>query len=415
MDITGKTRNLCSVVDVALGHFPVVVLFGVRQCGKTTLAKMVRPDWAYFDLERGDDYELITRDFRFFFKEHSQHIIIDEAQESPQLFRELRGVVDSDRNAKNRFILTGSSSPQLLESISETLAGRVGIVDLSGFKMNERFDRPLSGIYNSILNLPVDDQLLALKEFKSCLDSENVFDHFLNGTYPEPVLSGDADFRLSWMQNYVRTYLERDIRKLFPKLDIHNYRRFLNMLAELSGTILNRAEIARSLAVSESTVHDYLNIAEGTFIWRNIRSYEKSNNKSLVKMPRGYMRDSGLQHYILKINNKDDLLCSPRVGASFESFVAEEIINGLQAAGAKQWGYYYYRTRNGAEVDLVLDGPNHAIPIEIKLGVAIRKQQLLSLSGFIKSYNAPYGIVINNGDGVMMLTEKIIQIPVGMI
>lgn len=413
--MTAIARNLARKLNTYLELFPAVVVLGVRQCGKTTLARMVRPDWAYFDLERGQDHDLVTRDMGFFFREYPGQVILDEAQESPELFRELRGVIDRDRARRNRFLLTGSSSPQLLSSISDSLAGRVGILELGTLKMNECREEPLPPIYAGLSELAPGEQLAGLRDLRGAVPHGHVMARFLQGGYPEPTTRRDGEFFDIWMQNYVQTYVQRDIRRLFPGLDIHAYRRFVGMLAELSGTILNRAEVGRSLGVSEATVRQYLDIAQGTFLWRSLPSCERTRSKSIVKMPRGYIRDCGLLHHLLGIRTRDQLLRHPGTGAAFEAFVMEELISGLAAASTRQWSYSYFRTRNGAEVDLIVEGDRLLLPIEIKFGTTTKGHQLRALSQFVEREQCPYGILINNSDRVQMLAERIIQIPAGLI
>ena len=409
-------RNIQERLEQALKRFPVVVILGARQSGKTTLARMARPDWNYFDLERGSDFDLITRDFDFFFNQYSSRLIIDEAQLSGDLFRELRGVVDADRMHKGRFLLTGSSSPELHRHVSESLAGRVAVIELGTLKMNERYALPLSPLYTTLDSLPVDRHLTELKQLPLPMDNGKVLDHFLKGGYPEPLIEDNADFQADWMAQYQAAYLQRDIRDLYPGLNLENYRRFITMLSELSGTIINRSEIGRTLSVSESAVRDYLDIAHGTFLWRILPSLERTVSKSLVKMPRGYLRDSGLLHHLVRVRDREQILTRPGTGAAFEGYIIEELIQGLQAIATASWTYSFYRTRGGAEVDLVLTSPKgDRIPVEIKFGTATRAGDLRSLTRFIEQEQMPYGIVINNADQVRMLTERIIQLPAGAI
>jgi len=415
LNMTELKRNLEEKLNKLLDFFPAVIILGVRQGGKTTLAKRIRPDWKYFDLEKGSDYDRVTGDFDFFFKENPDNLIIDEVQTSPELFGELRGIIDKDRQKKNRFILTGSSSFELLKNVSESLAGRVGIVELGTLKLNELTEKPLSPFYK-IFNEPISlDIIDYLKILKNDVSHNQVMDFFFKGGYPEPVLADNFEFYQNWMENYYQTYIQRDIRKLFPKLDITRYRRFISMLSSLSGTIVNRSEVGRSLDTSEVTVRDYLDIAHGTYLWRNILSFEKSISKSIVKMPKGIFRDSGLAHFLQRIRSREQLNIYPRVGASFESFITEEIIMGLEAKMITGWDYYYYRTRNGAEVDLILEGDFGILPIEIKYGMKTDPKKLTSLKKFINDNNLPFGIVINNSEEVTMLTERIIQIPAGLV
>ncbi len=409
-------RNMQNKIVYCLKHFPVVVVVGARQCGKTTLARMVCPDWAYFDLERGSDRDFITRDFDFFFREYPERVIIDEAQLSAGLFRELRGVVDANRMSKGRFLLTGSSSPELHRNVSESLAGRVAIIEVGTFKMNERNALPLSSCYSILDSIPVENHLGELKQLPVSLDTDRVLNHFLKGGYPEPCVVDDDGFHADWMTQYQLSYLQRDIRNLYPGLNTENYRRFITMLSELSGTIINRSEVARTLNISESAVRDYLDIAQGTFIWRNLPSLERTVSKSLVKMPRGYLRDSGLLHHLVRVRQKEQIFTRPGTGAAFEGFIIEEIIQGLRAVEKAPWTFNFYRTRGGAEVDLVLTSPTgQRIPVEIKFGASTKLGDIRSLSKFIEQESCPYGILVNNADDVRLISDKIIQLPAGCI
>lgn len=406
-------RNLESKINLLLTLFPVVLLTGARQTGKTTLSQQLRPDWRYFDLENAADHDFISRDYDFFFREHPHHIIIDEAQEDPELFRHLRGVIDAKRDEKGRFILTGSSSPELLQRASDSLAGRIAIVEIGTLKMNEILQQPLPPFYRIFEQPLTTDTLDYLKTLQNPVP--DVIPLFLRGGYPEPVLAQDSYAFGLWMENYYQTYINRDIRRLFPRLDSIRYRRFISMLASLSGTIINKAQLGRSVDVSEVTIRDYIEIADKTYIWRTIPSFETSKSKSALKMPKGILRDSGLTHYLARIETREALLRSPQVGQNFEAFVSEEIIKGIQATRATRWDYYYFRTKNGAEVDLVLDGSFGTLPVEIKLGQQTTVKQLTALRQFVEQHELPFGIVVNNNTSVQMLANKIIQIPAGCL
>jgi predicted AAA+ superfamily ATPase len=413
--MTEFKRNLEAKINDLLAFFPVVIILGVRQCGKTTLSKILRPDWRYFDLERSRDFDFITRDFEFFIKEHPHSIIIDEAQRYPELFQELRSVVDRDRKHKNRFLLTGSSSLDLIKNVSESLAGRVGLVELGTFKANETYAIELPEFYE-IFNKELNSSTIEfLKNLEPIISHDQLMNIFLSGGYPEPVLEKDNRFYAAWMENYLQTYIQRDIRTLFPRLDLIKYQRFVTMLSALSGTIINRSQVGRSLDISEKAIRDYLQIAEGSYIWRNTPSYERSVSKSVVKMPKGNFRDNGLANYIQGITQREQLLSYPNVGAAFESFISEEIIKGIQATETVNWNLYYFRTRNGAEIDMILEGPFGILPIEIKLGGVVRQRQMQTLKKFIYDNNLPLGIVINNGDEVQLVADRIVQIPATFI
>ena len=239
--------------------------------------------------------------------------------------------------------------------------------------------------------------------------------YFLRGGYPEPALSADDFAYAAWMESYFRTYVDRDIRKLFPRLDAVRYRRFVRMLSSLSGTVINKAQLGRSVDVSEVTIRDYLEIADKTFFWRLLPSYLDARAGSVLKSPKGLVRDSGINHYLAGIDSRDKLLRAPQVGQNFESFLIEEIVKGVQATGVTRWDYYHFRTRNGAEVDLVLEGSFGLLPIEIKFGRRTGLKQLEGLRRFIARHQLPFGIVVNNGDHVEMLGDTIVQIPAGCL
>ena len=399
-------------LDRLLTLFPAVLITGVRQGGKTTLARMCRPDWEYYDLENPEDFERIEPDPVFFFKQKQSRIILDEAQECPAIFKVLRGVIDRNRRDKGRFIITGSSSPDLIKAASESLAGRVAIVELGTLKMNESLQKPLSDFYKIFRRPLAADAITTLLSLETDITSQDVQEAFLKGGYPEPITTRESEFYRAWMANYFTTYLNRDIRALFPKLDLVKYRRFLFMLANLSGQLINRSEIGRSIETNEKTIRDYLEIAHGTFVWRNVLNFDRDRSRSMVKMPSGGMRDTGLLNHLLKINDLEQLNHSPYVGRFFENFVCEEIIKGLDAMDVYNWDTHYYRTRNGAEIDLVLVGEFGTLPIEIKYGVATNSRKLSTLKRFVKERNLPLGIVINHADKPERIADRLIQLPV---
>ena len=413
--MTDLARHSAVQIEKLLEKFPVVALLGTRQCGKTHLAKRLRPKWAYFDLENSKDRDFITRDFEFFFQEYPDHLVLDEAQEVPELFKNLRGVIDKQRKKNGRFLLTGSSSPELISHISDSLAGRIALVELGTLKVSEIQEKPLSPFFD-IFSSPLSKTVL--RPFKSSLEKLQSFDilpYILKGGYPDPCLAKDEnDFSL-WMKNYFDTYVNRDVKRLYPRLDHVRFQRFVSMLSELSGTIINRAQTGRALDLSENSVKDYLDIADKTFLWRHVPSFSKSKTKSLVKMPKGFLRDTGLINYLLDIKTREQFLRSPKSGQIFESFVTEEIIKGLHISCQGRWNYSYYRTRNGAEIDLILDGDFGLLPIEIKLSSSVQSRNLIALKQFVKEYDLPFGIVVNNAPTVELLSENIIQVPASLL
>lgn len=406
------TRNIENKLETLLTLFPAVAIIGARQTGKTVLSHNKRENWKYLDLENPNDHQLISQNPTLYLEQFSDNIIFDEAQSYPELFNILRGEIDKKRHIKGRFIITGSSSPKLLGQLADSLAGRIAIIEVGTLKANEYYQTPLSDFY-SLFESPLSKDSLSLTKAK--ITNEQMREHWLKGGYPEPRLTMDDLGQKLWMQNYFDTYINRDVAALFPKLNKIKYQRFINMLGQLSGTIINKSDLGRTLEFNESTARDYLSIADLTFVWRELLSYEKSTTKSIVKMPKGHLRDSGLLHFLLQLNDHEQLLKSIHVGNTFEGFVIEEIIKGLQSTLLTNWQTYYYRTRGGAEIDLIIDGPFGTLPIEIKYGNTVKLKQLSSLTKFIESNNLPYGIVINQSNEALWLSDKIFQLPVAFI
>jgi len=405
-------RNISYKIEQLLQLFPAVIIIGTRQCGKTSLAKKLRSNWEYIDLESSQTFDRVSNDISFFFKEHPANLIIDEAQVYPDIFKELRVVIDTDRKTNNRFIITGSSSLELLKNVSESLAGRVGIVELAPFKANEAFDTSISQFYKLFESPITRKSLDEIKTLPVICSHHQMKTHFLKGGYPDASLAQTDIAYSQWMENYFTTYINRDIRSLFPKLDLIKFRRFTQLLASMSGQVINKSNLARAIEVSDKTIKDYLDISDGTFVWRTIRSYEKSYSKSIIKMPKGGFRDSGLLHFHKNIINTEQLDRSPDIGHDFEHFVIEEIIRGLESTFATNWKYHYFRTRGGAEIDLILEGSFGVVPVEIKYGMKVNLKKLSSLTNFINEHELPFGILVNNGDNIEMLSQNIIQIPI---
>jgi hypothetical protein len=240
---------------------------------------------------------------------------------------------------------------------------------------------------------------------------------WLRGGFPEPLLIGgeDDDFYHQWLESYIVNYVGRDIRQLFPRLNIHSFRRFLTLIAQFSGHQLNMSDMARALEVSVSTIKDYLDVIHQTFLWRNLPPYTGNLLKKVQKAKKGFFRDQGLLHYFLKITDLDRLLLHPVAGVSFESFVSEEIIRGLQSTMATQLDFSYYRTIDKSEVDLIIEGSFGTVPVEIKLNSTVKKADLRGLENFLSDTGRPYGIVINRGKRTEMLTNNIVQIPVNYL
>lgn len=404
-------RHIQSHLQTLLAHFPCVVLTGVRQCGKTTLLGTLPGEWQRFDMENSTDRQQLLADPDLFFRLHGDKVAIDEAQLAPPLFSALRVAIDRDRSRRGRFLLSGSSSPELVKQISESLAGRVARLEMAPLSLAEAWQLPPSRLYPMLAEgAPIADIQAAAA---ARLTVSQVSDYWFQGGYPEPWLSGNEEFRGLWYRHYIDAYLLRDIGALFPNLNRDRYRQFIALLSQFSGNILNNADIARTLGISEPTVRDWLSIAHDTFLWRHIPAWDRSAAKQLVKHPKGFLRDSGLLHRLLRIQDHKMLSTHPAVGKSWEGMVVETLLRGFENAGIDVEPFHY-RTRGGAEIDLILEGQfggAHLLPVEIKLTQQSDKRALRSLSEFVATHDCPLGLVINNDERPRWLDERILAIP----
>ena len=321
MQETILRTDLLKRLERRLSKRPVVALLGARQVGKTTLARNhasgVDGEISFFDLERPSDHAALSANPEQILSQAEGLVVIDEVQRMPELFTLLRPLVDSlERRAQ--FLLLGSASWDLVKGISETLAGRIAFINVGGFSLEE---------------VGVEEQRRL----------------WLQGGFPEAYLEDDSDDWQQWMEDFSRTFLERDIPGIGSKVAPQTLRRFWRMLAHYHGQNWNATELARSMDVSTTAVNHYRDLLEGTFMIRILPPWFENLGKRLVKSPKVYFRDSGVLHYLLNIRTWSDLYTHPRYGASWEGFAMEQILlsHGDQDA-------YFYATQSGGELDLLL-------------------------------------------------------------
>ena len=403
-------RHAYPLVEELLTLFPCVVIVGARQTGKTTLLRQLSAPWKILDLEKLADLAQITRDPDLFLRLNPSAIAFDEGQRLPALFPALRVAIDSNREGLGRYIVTGSNSPELIRAISESLAGRVAILELSPFSPAEAYAQPPSAFFTLLTERRAPRDFL---ELPLRIDLAQLFTYWLHGGYPEPWIRNQSRFRTLWMQNYLQTYLDRDLLQLFPGLDRQKFRLFLQLLSNLSGNIINYSEVARALGVSQPTAREYFHIAHGTFLWRHLPPYEKNATKRVVKHPKGYLRDSGLLHYLLHVKDLDALQAHPRMGQSWEGLAIEAVLRGLHAKSVA-FDAFHYRTGAGAEIDLVIEGEFGVIPIEVKHAQQ-PTNRFRAIRDFVLERDCPLGIIINNDERVRQFEDRLIGVPLAAL
>jgi hypothetical protein len=352
-------------------QFPAVVVLGARQVGKTTLAKSSFPTAAYKDIESPLLRIRFSEDPTHELGQLGEMTILDEAQTVPALFPALRGAIDARRSdRKCHFCILGSAQPALVQAVSESLAGRIGLLELD----------PLTAVETG---LPIAT-------------------HWLAGGFPEALR---GDFR-SWWEPYLDTVLQRDLAAYGLRPNAVFLRRLLTMLAAQQGGLLNLSAIGNSLGVNYHTVQHGLDLLEGVFLIRRLPPYFRNIRKRLVKSPRVFIRDSGLLHHLLNISTPHDLDNHPHRGASWEGFVIEDLIRRERLARPFTQ-FFFWRTATGQEADLVFERGNERIVIEIKANSATNPHDAKKVEAILNDVGANQGWLVGYGGESSQLTSRV--------
>ena len=365
-------RRLRALVEAQLKTMPAVVLLGPRQVGKTTLAQEIaagRGEAAvYLDLERPADLRRMADPDAYLRAQTGKLVVVDEIHRAPDLFGTLRGIIDESRRAGKRaghFLLLGSASLDLMKQSSETLAGRVAYVELAPIDAIEAGEGPggVSRLWS-------------------------------RGGFPDSLLAKTDASSFDWRRAFVRSYLERDVPMFAPRLPAETVGRLWTMLAHAQGTPLNQARLAASLAVSSPAVARYLDLLVDLLLVRRLRPWSGNVGKRLVRTPKTYVRDSGITHALLELETWDDVLGHPVAGPSWEGFVIENLVG---VAGDRRTPYYY-RTEDGAEVDLMFERAG-----KVEMAIEIKRSTAPKLSAGFRSareaLNPKDAYVVHGGTG----------------
>lgn len=369
-------RSITSELIDLLDFFPAIGIIGPRQCGKTTLVKqlmkIIDKPTIYIDLESHSDIIKLTEPEHFFLNNMDKCIIIDEIQHMPELFPLLRSVIDVKR-IPSRFIILGSASPTIMRDSSESLAGRIAYKELSPFNLIE-----------------------ASKQ------QSNINKHWFRGGFPDSYLAKTDKNSYRWKDNFITTYIERDLPQLGLDLSSISIRKLWMMLASDSGNLFNAASYSKSLGMSVYTVKKYVDFLEKAFLIHSLPPFSLNTNKRLVKSPKIYIRDSGISHFLNSINSFEQLEGNIKIGASWEAYVVEQI---KQSINDSNYQLYFYRTHNGTECDLLIArGIDVVAAIEIKYtnapkitkGFTISLQDLKPDQSFVITHSSDDYIIKND-------------------
>ena len=360
-------------------QYRAIAVVGPRQSGKTTLVRGVFPEKAYVNLENTDTRRFAIEDPRGFLSGFPHGAILDEVQRVPELFSYLQQILD-ENTTKGQFILTGSNNFLLQENISQTLAGRVGYMFLLQLSLRE-LNQPL----------PSTDELI------------------YRGLYPE-LYDGEEMDAGKYYSNYIRTYVERDVRLIKNIVDLYAFERFVRLCAGRTGQLLNMNSLAIETGVDNKTIASWLSVLETSFIVFRLQPYHKNYNKRIVKMPKLYFYDTGLASALLGIENKEQLSLHPFRGALFENMVVLEFLKNRFNHG-KTNNLFFWRDNVGTEIDLLIENAERLVPVEIKSGQTITDAYFKSLTTWCKISGIDTGYVIYAGNQTQKRSNGITVLP----
>lgn len=383
-------RHIQTDVMTYLQHFPAIFITGARQVGKSTLALQLGIEH-YVTLDDIATYQSAKADPKGFVLSLPKPVVIDEVQRVPDLFVALKEQIDLDRRA-GQFVLTGSSNLQGFRDLSDSLAGRIGIVDLYGFNLSELYEHPFNFI----------DHVFAPAAFPSTAPPLNLVEHLLKGGFPEVQSIAHSKTRMLWFSSYIRTYIERDLRDVGNIRNLDSFMRLYLSLALRSANLLNKTDLARDCQLDNKTLDSYLGILKNTYQIQLLKPWFNNAAKRLVKMPKVFMLDSGILCHLLKVSHADDLQHSVQRGAIYETFVLSELVKANTYA-QQPVDLSFYRTNDGKEIDFILDNGKSLVLLEVKAAHSVTSADFKPISHFITQNpeRVTQGIVLYAGERLL--------------
>jgi predicted AAA+ superfamily ATPase len=408
-------RLMTPVVEEALRQFPVVILTGARQTGKSTLVQNL-PSAGGRVYRTLDDFDVLDRAEREpeTLVEERDRLTLDEVQRAPRLLLAIKRAVDKDRR-RGRFLLTGSANLLLMRTVSESLAGRAAYLTLLPMTEAEKRGDPDCGPWSGLLQAQTAADLVRLVQGDTA-GKPPWPEQALVGGFPVSVLSRSREERARWFDGYVRTYLERDLQSVASISALVDFRRLMTLAALRLGGVLNQSEIGRDAGLSQPTVHRYLNLLETSYQLVRLPAHARSRTTRLVKSPKVYWGDTGIGAFLAGISDAGELQHRAEGGALLENLVLVQILAWRETQVPRP-EVYYWRTATGIEVDFVLESRLRLFPIEVKSTERARLDDCRGLEQFLDQHpkTAPVGLLLYGGAEVVRLTPRVVAAPIAMV
>ena len=401
-------RHILPYLERMKKQFRVLLITGSRQVGKATLLKnKLLPEYDYVTLDDFSDLSIAQEDASLFFKNHPLPVIVDEVQRAPNLFLQIKLLADNSEE-KGKIILTGSQSYKLLSNASDSLAGRVCIINMSSLSLREKY-----GIDFNTEFLPTEEYISKRK--KSVKTYENLWNHIWRGSMPE--LADDTVEWESFYRSYIRTYIDRDVADLIDVKNLVKFNNFMQCIASRVGELFNADSLARDVGVTSKTISQWTSILESSGVIKLLQPYEKNVSNRAVKTPKIYFMDTGLVCHLVGWSSSQVAMNGAMSGSLFENFVISEIIKSYYNSGHDSKDIYFYRDKDKKEIDLIIEKDNILYPIEIKKSAqpTIDMAKSFSVLHKIPGKTVGQGCILCQCDKMHYLSDNVAALPVEYI
>lgn len=401
-------RHILPYLERMKKQFRVLLITGSRQVGKSTLLKnKLLPEYDYVTLDDFSDLSIAQKDAALFFKNHPLPVIVDEVQRAPNLFLQIKLLADNSEE-KGKIILTGSQSYKLLSNASDSLAGRVCIINMSSLSLREKY-----GIDFNTEFLPTEEYISKRKNFIKTY--ENLWNHIWRGSMPE--LADDTIEWEAFYRSYIRTYIDRDVADLIDVKNLVKFNNFMQCIASRVGELFNADSLARDVGVTSKTISQWTSILESSGVIKLLQPYEKNVSNRAVKTPKIYFMDTGLVCHLVGWSSSQVAMNGAMSGSLFENFVISEIIKSYYNSGHDSKDIYFYRDKDKKEIDLIIEKDNILYPIEIKKSAqpTIDMAKSFSVLHKIPGKTVGQGCILCQCDKMHYLSDNVAALPVEYI